>query len=114
MANFHFGNASNSAGSRGWLLGHFVADESDVRHTKDVEVKWSTHPAGDQRDEWVTGETRTTLLLLVEGRFRITLSTGEFLMTAPGDYATWGPGIDHIYRAEADSIVVTVRWPSIG
>jgi len=110
--SFHVGNAGNSAGARGWILGHFVADESDVRHTKDVEVKWSEHPAGDHRDGWVTGETRTTLLLLVKGHFHITLSTGAYELIKPGDYAVWGPGIDHIWRAEVDSIVVTVRWPS--
>ncbi len=25
----------------------------------------------------------------------------------------WGPGIDHCWQAEADSVVITVRWPSI-
>src|SRR2546427_161524 len=31
----------------------------------------------------------------------------------PGDYVVWGPGIDHIWQAEADSVVITVRWPSL-
>jgi hypothetical protein len=30
-----------------------------------------------------------------------------------GDYVVWGPGIDHCWQAEKDSIVITVRWPSI-
>ena len=29
-----------------------------------------------------------------------------------GDYAVWGPGIDHSWEALADSVVITVRWPS--
>ena len=30
-----------------------------------------------------------------------------------GDYAVWGPGIDHTWQAEADAVVITVRWPSL-
>jgi quercetin dioxygenase-like cupin family protein len=30
-----------------------------------------------------------------------------------GEYAVWGPGIDHTWQAEKDSVVVTVWWPSI-
>lgn len=111
--SYHFGNAANSPGERGWILGHFVADPDDVRHTRDVEVKWSEHPEGQERPGgWVTGETRTTLLLLVTGHFNITLSTEAHELIKPGDYAVWGPGIDHIWHAEKDSIVITVRWPS--
>jgi hypothetical protein len=29
-----------------------------------------------------------------------------------GDYAMWGPGIDHLWHTEKDCIVITVRWPS--
>jgi quercetin dioxygenase-like cupin family protein len=55
---------------------------------------------------------RTTVLLLVKGRFRVDLSVDSFVLEQEGDYAMWGPGIGHSWRAEEDSIVVTVRWPS--
>jgi hypothetical protein len=33
--------------------------------------------------------------------------------TESGDYVVWAPGVSHTYRAEVDSVVITVRWPSL-
>ena len=71
------------------------------------------HPAGEGRDGWATDEQRTTMLILVRGRFRLDLSVASTTLEKEGDYAVWGPGIDHSWQAEEDSIVITVRWPSI-
>ena len=81
--------------------------------TTAVEVKWGVHPAGEGRDGWATDEQRTTLLILVRGRFRLDLSVASTTLEKEGDYAVWGPGIDHSWQAEEDSVVITVRWPSI-
>jgi quercetin dioxygenase-like cupin family protein len=53
------------------------------------------------------------VLVLISGRFRIELSIGRFMLGRQGDYAVWGPGIDHSWRAEEESVVVTIRWPSM-
>ena len=112
--NWYVGNAQEDAqGHRGWFIGHFLGEADGVRASRDVEVKWGLHPAGEGREEWVTGEQRTTLLLLVSGRFRINLSEGSFVLENEGDYALWGPGIDHHWQAEKDTVVITVRWPSV-
>lgn len=110
--NWYTGNAGTDATDhRGWLLGHFVPD--GPRRTEALEVKWGTHHAGQQRPEWATDEDRSTLVLLVSGRFRVELSTGTVVLQRQGDYLMWGPGIDHSWHAEQDSIVITVRWPSL-
>ena len=112
--NWYTGNASDDADAhRGWLLGSFIQPGDSVRATSAVEVKWGVHPAGQRRDGWYTGETRTSMLILVSGRFRQELSVGTVLLERPGDYVVWGPGIDHTWEAEADSVVITVRWPSL-
>lgn len=112
MNNWHFGNAAgDSRDRRGWFLGHFMPD-GDVRQSEEVEVKWGTHMAGESRESWHDNEKRTTLLLLVSGRFRIELSVASQVLAQPGDYAMWGPGIGHSWQAEEDSVVITVRWPS--
>ncbi|KAA9162597.1 signal peptidase I [Amycolatopsis acidicola] len=112
-ANFYSGNADDDApGNRGWLLGHFIRPADDVRATKDVEVKWGIHPAGDKRAEWTADDQRTTLLLMVGGTFRLDLTEGSVTLARQGDYVMWGPGIDHSWEALADSTVITVRWPS--
>lgn len=113
MSSWYRGNAADDGrDTRGWLIGHFIDNSADVRSTKDVEIKWGIHPAGEKRTEWTRGDQRTTLLLLVEGNFLVTLTEGAAHLTRQGDYATWGPGIDHFWEAKEDSVVITVRWPS--
>ena len=113
-SSWHAGNAFDEADQhRGWLLGHFISPTDPVRTTNDLEVKWGVHPAGQQRESWTDGETRSTLLILISGQFRLDLTVGSTVLKRQGDYVTWGPGIDHSWQAEADSVVVTVRWPSV-
>jgi len=71
--NWYQGNAAADGDQyRGWLLGHFIdPDAHGIRHTGDLEVKWGLHPAGQTRPGgWTTGETRTSLLMLVTGKWR--------------------------------------------
>jgi quercetin dioxygenase-like cupin family protein len=110
---WYTGNAADDGSqNRGWLLGHFMDPSEGVRSTKDVEVKWGVHPAGEQRAAWTADDQRTTLVLLVSGRFRVELTEASVTMQRQGDYMVWGPGIDHSWQAEEDSVVITVRWPS--
>ena len=112
-AKWHFGNAGvDGAERRGWLVGAFM-EPDDVRMSKDLEIKWGVHSAGDRREAWFEEEQRTTILILVRGRFRIDLSVGSALLAEAGDYAMWGPRIAHSWRSEEDSVVVTVRWPAV-
>jgi quercetin dioxygenase-like cupin family protein len=112
--NWYAGNANDDAGQhRGWLLGHFLdANQAGPRSTAALEVKWGIHPAGEARPEWTADDQRTTMLLLVSGRFRLDLTIGTTTLERQGDYVVWGPGIDHSWQAEQDSVVITVRWPS--
>jgi hypothetical protein len=97
---------------RGWLLGHFLPP-GDPRHSADVEIKWGRHPKGERRARWVTGERRTALLVLISGRFHVELPDRTAVLAEPGDYVLWGQGVDHCWYAEQESIVLTVRWPSV-
>ncbi|MEU8252341.1 signal peptidase I [Nonomuraea sp. NPDC048916] len=109
----YVGNASKDApDDQGWILGHFKAPD-DRRHSGDVEIKWGIHPRGDQRPAWVTGEERTALLILISGRFRMHFRGHSVVLENQGDYVVWGRGVDHSWTAEEDSVVMTVRWPSI-
>jgi hypothetical protein len=112
--NWHAGNAAiDGQDHRGWIVGHFMGDTNDIRTSKDVEIKWGIHPAGDERSEWQSDEYRTTVILLVSGSFRLNLSTGTHTLGNPGDYVMWGAGISHTWNAVTDSVVVTIRWPSL-
>ncbi len=109
----YVGNADvDGAADAGWLLGHF-RPPGDPRHSADVEIKWGVHAPGDERAQWVRGEARTALLVLISGRFRVELPGRSVLLSKRGDYVVWGRGVDHSWRAEEESVVLTVRWPSI-
>ena len=83
-----------------------------VRHSGAVEIKWGMHSAGDQRAEWVTGETRTALIILVRGKFRLDFPDRSVVLGEEGDYVVFD-GVDHSWYAEEESVIVGVRWPSI-
>ncbi|MEU2791727.1 signal peptidase I [Streptomyces sp. NPDC007100] len=109
----YVGNAGKDAVlDKGWLLGHFK-DADDPRYSGTVEIKWGVHPRGDERSQWVTGEQRTALLVLIKGRFRVELPDRSVLLEEQGDYVVWGRGVDHSWTAEEESVVLTVRWPSV-
>jgi hypothetical protein len=104
----------DGAPHRGWFVGHFVDPAAGVRHSLDVEVKCSHHPAGDTSSSTVVGDWRSTLTLLVHGRFAVWLDGEQTVLERPGDYVIWSPAPDrwHSWRALADSVMLTVRWPS--
>ena len=111
--SWHRGNAAEDGReTRGWILGHFVNPAGHIRSSKDVEVKWAVHPAGDKRARWTAGDQRTTLTLLVSGSFRVDLTAGSVTLERQGDYLVWGAGTDHCWEALTDAVVITVRWPS--
>lgn len=97
--------------NRGWLLGHFMPP-GDIRHSSDVEIKWGVHARGDQRAQWVSGEVRTTVIVLVRGQFRFDFREQSVLLAEPGDYVVF-EGVDHSWFAEQDSVIVGIRWPSV-
>jgi hypothetical protein len=112
VPGWHFGNAGiDGAEHEGGLVGAFM-DAEDVRMTSAVEVKWTAPAAGERREAWFEAERRTTLLLLVSGRVQIELPVGNAVLSEPGDYAIWGPGLGHAWRAEHDSIVMRITWPA--
>jgi hypothetical protein len=112
--NVYVGRAvPDGVANQGWLVGHFMPP-GDLLHSADVEVKWGVHVAGERRAAWATAETRTALLVLIRGSFDVELHDRTVLLRAPGDYLVWGPGVDHSWLARtADTVVLTVRWPSI-
>lgn len=114
MNKIHSGNACEDGPVRnGWLVGHFMPD-LDLRKSDDVEIKWGQHAAGETREEWVIDERRMTFLALISGKFTIIFPDEERTLEAQGDYLMWGPGVDHTWHAEEDSVMLTVRWnPSL-
>ena len=69
-------------------------------------------PGGDERAQWVAEDHRTAAILLISGRFRIEMPDRTVLLARQGDYVVFH-ATAHTWRAEEESLVVTVRWPSV-
>lgn len=111
------GNTTNNSldNSRGWFIGHFIGAELGLRHTKDVEVKWGEHLAGERKTLPTLCENATTLTILLKGKFVIEFSDIKcsVILDMLGDYVIFAPKVAHSWEALEDSTVLTVRWPSI-
>ncbi|MBL1178204.1 MAG: signal peptidase I [Pantanalinema sp. GBBB05] len=105
------GNAAiDAAERRGWFVGEFITPTDDPRSTSALEVKWGIHVAGDRRAQWAGPSDSATLSVLISGRFWLQFPDREVLLADLGDYVLWLPEVSHSWWAEADSVVLTVRW----
>jgi hypothetical protein len=112
MSDIHTGNAQiDGKLNNHWVVGHFIPID-DIRHSDDVEIKWGVHQSGDKREDWVTGEKRTTIAILVSGKVVFEFRDKKCELSKQGDYVMWGVGVDHRWEVVEDSVIITVRWPS--
>lgn len=111
-----FGNAVVAGDpTREWIVGRFV-DESTLRRTDSVEVKWGVHHVGESSD-WKSQPGKRTIALLVSGQLVIHVRSGginTFTLQTPGDYVVWDDSEEHQWEVIVDNtVVVTVRWPAV-
>jgi hypothetical protein len=82
-----------------------------------LAVKWFVH-APDDDPAWgrskPTSTGRTLSLLADEGEFEYSFAGGGsafcLILDRPGDFAIWGPGLDHARKPLKRSTILTVRW----
>ena len=109
-----FGNAAQAArDTRGWFLGHFVPGEANPLRSEDVELKWFVHGKGETRSEWAPPIPVRTLNVLIRGSFVLVFPDREVALEREGDFVLFGPDVAHSYRSVEESLVLTVRWPSV-
>lgn len=112
-SDIQIGNVElDSSATRGWLVGNFVEEKFGLRHSDDVELKWGVLKAGEARAEWVTDEARTSIGILISGKFTMEFRDRSVTFDRPGDYVMWGLGTDHKWSAPEDAVWLTIRWPS--
>ena len=112
MPKIQIGNAMVDAADRGWFVGSFIDEKLGLQHSDEVEMKWSVQPAGSERSEWVVGETRTAICLLISGKIEFEFRDRVVQLCSPGDFVMWSEGQDHKWRKLEDTTTLTVRWPS--
>ena len=115
---FYVGNAKDDqAGGSGWFIGQFIPVELGLRHQTDVELKWGIHPDGEKRPQPWANKNGTTISVLVEGSLKLTFHVDgarqEVTLRTKGDYVVFGPEVVHSWEAVGDTIVLSVRFPSV-
>jgi hypothetical protein len=115
---FYFGNAqADQIRGSGWFVGQFVPPELGLRRQTDVELKWGVHPDGDKRPHPWANRNGTTISVLIQGALRVTFyvdgADEEVTLHARGDYVVFGPEVIHSWEAVGDTIVLSVRFPSV-
>jgi hypothetical protein len=115
---FYVGDAElDQVRGSGWFIGQFVPPEFGLRHQTDVEVKWGVHPDGEKRSSpWATGRG-TTISVLIKGTIRISFHVGAtpqpVTLARPGEYVIFGPQVVHSWEAIGETIVLSIRFPSV-
>jgi hypothetical protein len=102
-----------SKDTRGWFLGHFMPGDDNPLRTSELELKWFTHAKGETRVEWAPGNPVKTLNILMRGRFVLLFPDREVALEREGDFVLFGPDVPHSFRSDEESLVLTVRWPSL-
>jgi len=112
------GNAFDEAqqnNQRGWFMGHFISPAYGLRCTQEIEVKWGVHRPNEEKLAHGVNEKATTLTVLISGSFVISFPelNSSINLERTGDYVIFAPCVSHVWKALEDSVVLTVRWPSI-
>jgi hypothetical protein len=115
---FYFGNAkADQVHGSGWFVGQFVPAELELRRQTAVELKWGIHPDGEKRPQPWANQNGVTISVLIEGRLKVTFfvdgSQQEVTLQTKGDYVIFGPEVVHSWEAVGDTIVLSVRFPSV-
>lgn len=110
--------AADDVRGSGWFVGQFVPSEMGMRHQTDVELKWGIHVRGDRRPGgMVSYGVATTVSILIRGALKVMmLLDGEprtVTLDRVGDYIIFGPRLWHEWEALADSVVLSIRFPSV-
>jgi hypothetical protein len=115
---FYFGNAAlDQVRGTGWFIGQFIPAELGLRHQAAVELKWGLHPHGERRlNPWAQGHG-TTIAILFRGTLNVEFHSSPTSHTVTlereGDYVVYGPTVAHSWEAIGETLVLTVRFPSI-
>jgi hypothetical protein len=115
---FYFGNAeADQVSGSGWFVGQFVPAELGLRRQTAVELKWGIHPDGEKRPQPWANQNGATIAVLIEGGLKVTFhvdgSQQEVTLQTKGDYVIFGPEVVHSWEAIGDTIVLSVRFPSV-
>jgi hypothetical protein len=115
---FYFGHAAaDDVRGSGWFVGQFVPPELGLRHQTDVELKWGLHADGEKRSRPQANGNATTISVLIYGLLRVSFHVDDaeqvVTLERQGDYVVFGPDLVHSWEAVGETLVLSVRFPSV-
>lgn len=117
--SYYFGNAAvDQVRGTGWFVGQFVPPDRGPRHQTLVELKWAIHADGERRRHGAGANgNATTISVLIHGALRTTFHVDGtphvVTLQKEGDYVIFGPDVVHSWEALGDTVVLSLRFPSI-
>ncbi|TAL57680.1 MAG: signal peptidase I [Nanoarchaeota archaeon] len=106
------GNLNKEKKRRGWFIGHFM-DRTSPFKSDDFEVKWRVHPKGEKKKFPAFNEKARTISILISGKFAVRFPDKEIILRKAGDFEYHGAKVAHSSEALSNSVVLTIRWPSL-
>lgn len=131
LSDIVYGNAKHDGKAfRFWIVGQiegwckennipFDKEKYGLRNSGDIEVKWGIYKKGDVRDTWASCSDKTAMSILIRGDFtfifRMTDNHDKYKevrLKSQGDYVIWREDVEHAWRMDEDSEILTLRWMS--
>jgi len=131
LADITTGNTKNDGRDfRFWFVGQIEkwCKENDIpfdgkryglRNTGDIEIKWGTYKKGELRDIWASCSDKRAMSILIRGDFTFIFrevehhkKLREVRLMNEGDYVIWNEDVEHTWRMDEDSEIITLRWTS--
>lgn len=123
------GNAKkDGAEFRFWFVGRieewcktidlpYDAERTGLRNTGDIEIKWGIYGKDEVRNLWAPCSDKTAMSILIRGDFTFEFREADdhsksraVRLKAEGDYVIWREDVEHTWRMDEDSEILTIRW----
>jgi hypothetical protein len=97
----------------------FDEERFGLRNNSDIDIKWGIYKKGDVRYDWALCSDKTAMSILIRGGFTFIFrdvdnhnKRKEVRLKDEGDYVIWREDIEHTWRMDEDSEILTLRWSS--
>ncbi len=95
----------------------FDSGRFGLRTTGDIEIKWGIYKKDEARNIWAPRSDKTAISILISGDFTFEFREAdehdkckEVRLTTQGDYVVWREDVEHTWRMDEDSEILTIRW----
>ena len=97
----------------------FDKEQYGLRNTDDIEIKWGIYKKDEIRNVWASSADKTAMSILIRGDFIFIFremqdhgKSREVRLKNEGDYVIWREDMEHTWRMDEDSVILTLRWSS--